>query len=185
MPGFRLGNHEFLEPGGPPAPLSRLTQQPRFPIADAPPPKFAAPFCAPADPNGPAALLASGEFCGHGEPTFTVFDLALDGQRQLELAVPYEQDAAPTLQARPAGSRAPWRTLLNLAEIFDYCRGQQCSAAPQSIADEEGHILPVRAAIGFEYPCEATSAEDVSWIAVAVEYGDEREKMIMFSEETA
>ncbi len=185
MTPFRLGDHEFLEPGGPPAPLDRHLQRPRKPIVGAVAPSFVERLAVPPLPDGPAALLLDGSYCGHGEPTFTVFDLAIEGSREVELAVPFEDPDEPSVRLRPAGSDGPWQTLLALHELFEYCTYDGSGNPPQPITDQSGHILPVRVAIGFEYPVEAISAEDVSWVAIAIEYGAEREQAIVLSMETA
>lgn len=185
MPGFRLGDHEFYDPTGSPAPLDRLDQPNRSPIKNAPPPTFLADYTINADPDGPSAVLLDGKHCGHGEPTFTVFDLAINGERDLYLAVPYHNEDEPTVKLKLATGDEPWKQLLALHEAFEFYHYQGQGEPPQPVADEAGNPIPLRAAICCEYPCDAQSVDDVSWIVIAVQYGPAKEHAIVFSEETA
>ncbi len=184
MAGFRLGDHQFVEPPAS-GPLSRLWQQQRRPIQGAPPPAFLTGFVEPPLGDGPSAELEDGGFCGHGEPTYTVFDLVLDGQRELNIALPIEDADEPTLLVRVAGSEEPWRKVFSLHEAFPYCGYRAGGQAPQPLVDEQGAIVSARAAVGCEYPCDAEKVDDVSWVAVAIEYGPQRERAVVFSRETA
>lgn len=185
MARFRLGDHEFYDPREA-APLDRLSQTSRKPIAGAAPPLFLTPFAVPAQADGPAALLLGGEFCGHGEPTFTVFDLAVDGQREVNLALPFDDVDEPTALVRGAGQHGPWRKLFALHELFpDCCSHDGTGRPPQPITDDAGSPSVLRVAIGCEYPCDATSVDLISWVALAVEFVTDREHAVVFSRETA
>ena len=138
-----------------------------------------------ADPDGPAALMMTGEFCGHGEPTFTVFDLVLDGSREFELSLPFEPGEEPTVQIRSIAGQGDWKSLFSIRHLFPNACYQPGGAPPQPVMDEHSNLIPVRAAIGFEYPPDAASVDEVSWIAIAIEWGPHGERDISFSYETA
>ncbi len=174
MGGFKLGDHEFLVPGGAAAPLSRLTQKNRSPIAGAEPPSFIAEVCREAELNGPVGALIDGSFCGHGEPTFSVFDLVVDGDPDVQLALPYEDNAEPAIMPRP-GSAADddgWSHMIRLHEHFDGFAFDGAGPSPQPVTDHDGNIVTLRAAIGFEYPPDATSVDDITWLAIALQLDD-------------
>lgn len=162
---FKMGDHEFIEPGQL-APLDRVDQQPRAPIQGAVPPDHLADVLQEADPNGPARLLLDGRFCGHGEPTYGVFDVA-GSQTGLELWWG-EAESTARVMAREPG--AEW------FELFDSSRHPQGSpterqadlGSPEPMASPQG-ATKFQISVGFEYPVECTSQDDVSWIAIIVE----------------
>jgi hypothetical protein len=73
----------------------------------------------------------SAEWAGHGEPTYTVFDIEIDGSRELEIAVESddeslhdeveeadEEDEGPMIRRVPArapGSDGPWTVIHDVA----------------------------------------------------------------------
>lgn len=188
---FRLGDHQFISPEEN-APQSRLEQKNRRPIRGATPPSHLMGVAVEARGDGPSAALMNGEFCGHGEPTFTVFDIEIDGSRELEIAIETddelmldeededgEEGEAPIrrLLARSPGSDGPWTVIHDATwgvddegmRTFPWC-------PPRVEVDSDGEIEPVmtddgephlaRLSIGLEYPPDAQSAGDVSWVVV-------------------
>jgi hypothetical protein len=186
MAKFRLGDHEFHDPDETSSSIDAFTVgYPRRPIRGAAPPSFLAAFAVEAAADGPAAALLDGEFCGHGEPTFTIFELALDGERNLNLSVPLEAGDEPTVLARPASGAGPWRKLFSVPEVFPFSGCDAGGEPPKPVADDQGQPIPLRAAIGCEYPSDASGVDEISWLAIAIEYGPKRERAIVFSYETA
>lgn len=200
--GFRLGDHTFLAPGED-APLSRLRKSKgRGPIAGAAAPGWLGGcIAAGVDADGPAQGLLDGEFCGHREPTFTVFDLELDGTREIELAVEQDEDEEAAdkeeggrvlrVLGRGAGSGAAWTVLFDRAWI-DWeredgpagCPGERVlvpAAEVKSAVDGERQ----RVAVGLEYPCDAGSAAEVSWMTVLFTPVGEDEVFVVLDEEMA
>lgn len=187
---FRLGNHQFISPEEN-APLSRLDVEDRSPIAGAPAPAHLASCVREPDPEGPAAVLFEGGWCGHGEPTFTVFDIALSGEDELEVAIEtfddMEEDEAaeedeegPPVRrvlVRPYGSDAAWTVLHDILWGLDEELGRVYPWCPESvIEDDDADIEPVclddgtperfRVSIGLEYPPDAQSVGDISWVTI-------------------
>lgn len=188
--GFRMGEHQFYAPGEP-APLDRGDAVNKRPIRGAIPPVWLKRIADEADPSGPGRFLADGEFCGHGEPTFGVFDVVLDGQSELELAF-LESESRMRVLARPARACGTW-TLLHDSNWFEYSGGQPNLPSGRCVGDHpaaapfqttSGETARFKVAVGFEYPCECTSESDVSWIAVAVDCVNDAQAGVCFSAET-
>ncbi len=183
--GFQLGNHVFL-PQGAPAPLSRLALAQRSPISGAKPPACLERVAQSGGP-GPTELLRNGEFCGHGEPTYSVFDLIIEGDRELEVSIiPAEDGGTERFLARPAKRRGDWVVVYSRAWCSEGRLTGEVQTVPADAAehaiDPSGHSR-FRIAIGLEYPPDCASADDVTWIAVAVESTSGSFRGILCSEE--
>jgi hypothetical protein len=127
---FKLGDHQFIS-SEETAPISRLDQTDRRPIRGATPPSHLADAAVETRGDGPSAALMSAEWAGHGEPTYTVFDIEIDGSRELEIAVESddeslhdeveeadEEDEGPMIRRVPArapGSDGPWTVIHDVA----------------------------------------------------------------------
>jgi hypothetical protein len=207
---FRLGDHQFITPEEN-APISRLDQEDRKPIRGAAAPSHLAGVAVEARGDGPSAALMNGEWAGHGEPTFTVFDVEIDGSRELELAVETdeeideeemdEDDEGPMIRrvlARRAGSGGPWTVLHDVTWGLDEQVGRSFPWCPEGLeTDDDDEIQPVttedgepetfKVSIGLEYPPDAQSVGDVSWVAVVAvgAAGEEEEVFCLMSEEMA
>lgn len=171
--GFVLGNHEFLDPSEN-APISRM-RSPKKLILGAPPPTYLDGVARETTPASPAAqALLMGRFCGHGEPTMTIFDIVIDGAEILEVgAIADPNDLAgnrnlPMLAARKPGGQ--WRVLFRREweEAQATLEGTQATPLSGAEAGSIGSYGNGRVAIGFEYPADATSRDVVSWIAIDV-----------------
>lgn len=102
-----MGDHVFLSPEVDGS-LDRLLQERTGPLSGAIPPDYLKNKVRTPDPNGPASLLWDGSFCGHGEPTYGVFDLAVDGAELFEIRMTgYDEEgmiiSPPYIEARIAG----------------------------------------------------------------------------------
>ena len=207
---FRLGDHQFISPEET-ARISRLDQEDRKPIRGAAAPSHLAGVVVEARGDGPSASLMNGEWAGHGEPTFTVFDVEIDGSRDVELAVETdeeideeemdEDDEGPMIRrvlARAVGSDGPWTVLHDVSwgmdeevgRTFPWCPPQaemDDSDEIEPVTTEEGDVETFRVSIGLEYPPDAQSVGDVSWVAiVAVGTEDDGEEVFcVVSEEMA
>ena len=176
MPGgFRMGDYEFwpLDASGP------IEREPRRqPILGAPPPRHLAGFLREAsvrNPSAAAGLLIQQRFCGHNEPTYSVFDLITNPTSPWKMCYKEREQALHTLDVSPVGG-GPW------LRVFDrdwFNIGNPVVELPQSpvlIERSDGEL--VRAyeddtaaydiAFGFEYPAQCMSSDDVSWFALAV-----------------
>jgi hypothetical protein len=112
--GFVFGDHEFLHPSEN-GPLERIAA-PKRQILGAPPPSYLEGIAREATNSSTAAkALRVGRFCGHGEPTMTVFDVVIDGGDIVEIgAIEDPGDSEQkrnliALVARKPGSE--WKTL--------------------------------------------------------------------------
>lgn len=209
-PRFRLGNHEFISPDED-APASRLDEDDRRPIAGAQPPTHLGGCVREADGSGPSAFLSDGEWCGHGEPTFTVFDVVLDGTDELEVAVETfdsmdeedEGDEGPPVRrvlVRPSGSHGEWTVIHDATWGLDDDLNRVFPWTPDDrVTDDDPDIQPVlteddqpekfRVSIGLEYPPDAQSAGDISWVTIIASGlaadDDEDDVFCLVSEEMA
>lgn len=191
--GFVFGDHQFYAPEER-VPFKRPAR--KGPIRGAPPPACFAGFVRPSTKASPAAdELLKGEFCGHGEPTFTVFDVVLGGSDIVEVCVEQGGEQGISLVLcrpdSPRGTPPPpadetpgaWRVLYDAAwlEQGEGLIGLEAGAAgAEQIARVNSQIERGHVSIGFEYPADTESAESVSWIAIHVRDpgGDETFEMV-------
>ena len=170
---FVLGDHTFVD-SNENAPLSRLSA-PKRQILGAPPPTFLTGIARAASPASPTAkALYSGEFCGHGEPTMTIFEIVIDGAEMLEVGAvtdandPDGRRNLPLLLARKPGGE--WRVLCR--REWEDARSTLVNVGPTSLSlAERAAVVSYgmgRVAIGFEYPADATAVDEVSWVAIDV-----------------
>lgn len=189
--GFVLGDHQFQDPSEP-GDLDRL-DAPKRQIRGAPPPTYLDGIARESGPGSPAAqALLEGEFCGHGEPTMTVFDIVIDGDEELEIGlVPAEDQeetgANPDVLAvrRPGGE---WIALFRSAwemELQGLAGVGRTPLTPEELEGMHPEIARGRASIGFEYPCDATSRDEVSWLTIDLLMEGEDEPVCIVNAEMA
>ncbi len=206
-PPFTLGNHTF-DDSGKPAPLSRTHRQAKRPIPGAQAPPFLASFVREPATSEASKVLVQGTFCGHGEPTFTVFDVVIGGHERLDVVTFFEsepdpegddpdedddesgQDAAAVL-VRPCGGSGPWLVIYSREWKDDYGDLYPPDTPEWHTfdAEEEQDVMETAQAalvsIGFEYPPDADSINDFSWIAIdAWPDGNEGDPFVLVSDET-
>ena len=200
-PPFTLGDHAF-DDSGKAAPLSRLNRKNRRPIQNAAPPPFLSGFTRQPPTSPAAAVLVQGTFCGHGEPTYTVFDVVIGMHERLDVVTFFDEDAeeeddaedgrsAAAVLVRPTGETGPW--LVIYSEMW---RDEGGDLYPPDSPEwktfdeeEERDVMetaePSRVAIGFEYPSDADSINEFSWIAIdAWPDGHKGEPYVLVSVET-
>jgi hypothetical protein len=192
--GFVLGDHQFLDPAEN-GPLSRF-DEPKRQILGAPPPSFLDGIAREASKNSPAAkALLKGEFCGHGEPTMTVFDVVIDGEDVLDIAVRMDEEDEedeemeanlPLVAVRTPGGdwvaifRREWEEAQATLEGTP-----RTTLTPAEAAQLDPDMRRGRVAIGFEYPCDATSRDDVGWLTIDVVLEGERKPVCLVDAEIA
>lgn len=207
-PPFTLGDHTF-DDSGKAAPLSRTKRKGKRPIAGAQPPPFLAGFVREPATSEASKVLVQGTFCGHGEPTFTVFDVVIGGHERLDVVTFFEsetnedkpedededgesegEDAAAVL-VRPCGETGPWLVIYSREWKNEYGDLYPPDAPEWHTfdADEEQDVAetaqPALVSIGFEYPPDADSINEFSWIAVdAWPDGNEGDPYVLVSDET-
>jgi hypothetical protein len=106
--GFKMGVHQFIHPEED-APLDRFEKKYDGPIPGAIPPDYLQSKIKKPNRKGPASLLWDGSFCGHGEPTYGIFDLYVEGNELFEIRMTgYDENGyivgPPFIEARPAGN---------------------------------------------------------------------------------
>jgi len=173
--GFVFGTHQFLHPSVN-GPISRL-HDPKRQIKGAPPPTYLDGLAREStDKSVAAAALHKGEFCGHGEPTMTIFDVVIDGDGDLEVDAIIddacdENGANPLIVAARRQGQSDWHVLFERA--WDERSMMLTDVRSRKLTSEEveelgGEPLHGKVAIGFEYPCDAQSRDDVTWLTIDV-----------------
>jgi len=117
-------------------------------------------------PGGADDLLADGAWCGHGEQRFRIFELHGDGDAELRLSLPTEdemEDHEP-LALASAGEGEPFT-------VYDarlwLRRAAARPATPTAVLTCGCGGTRFRVAVGFEVPADAESSDDVTWFALA------------------
>lgn len=210
---FTLGDYTF----DPDAPGDIRARQRAFkklrpkggPIRGAKPPRAFAGIAVEAKADSLAAAnLLKGIFAGHGEPTYTVFDLKMPGAKQTGVAAifvdPEEPWAAdPKLvvlfEADEEGApvegkkgrviwREEWGEALGLltevdAEEFDFDAEVEDDDDDDTLTIIGGAVV----AVGFEYGSDTFSEDDVSWLTIDVQFPEEpaEEPIVMVNAELA
>lgn len=172
--GFVLGDHQFLQPGTP-GPLSRL-DSPKRQIRGATPPTYLHGLVRESTTESRSAkALFKGEFCGHGEPTMTIFDVVIDGVEVIEIgAIPdsvAEEEGRNVVLLAARKPNGPWLALFRRA--WEDAQAMLVDVKSPKIQPGEARrisqdILRGRVSIGFEYPCDADSPNAVSWMTIDV-----------------
>jgi hypothetical protein len=190
--GFTLGDHTFISPDQNGS-LSRL-DDPKKQIKGAQTPTYLAGLAVESTSKSPAAkALFKGEFCGHSEPTMTIFDIVIDGAEELEIGVAGDkrtiEDGEMPLAfvARKPGSKT-WTTLFHrdwadAAETLEGVKARTLTA--KEVACIHPDLQISRVSIGFEYPCDATSADCVTWMAIDILLKGEKKPICIINAELA
>lgn len=175
--GWTMGDHQFFAPEQP-GPLERMEMPPRQ-ILGATPPSCFQGIVREAIADSPVnRLIRKGKWCGHMEPTFTAFDIVIDGHEEVEVSAILEPPIDESAEEDPddpplprlIAARAPggpWHALFRheWAEQQNALRNiTKAGCTPEESAQLDEATDPVRAAVGFEYPCDAESPDDASWM---------------------
>jgi hypothetical protein len=145
------------------------------------------------DPNGPAQLLVDGQWCGHGEPVFRIFDVRDRLLSQFCIYCPGAQsgdDLFPNAVKLASPDRGdeflvydPRRHPANLFAWDKYASIEPRFAEP--LVCEQCHGKLFRVAVGFEIPSDSESPNDTSWFALAAVCVGCGAEGIVFDDETA
>ena len=172
--GFTLGDHTFLAPSQPSDSFARW-EAPKRQIKGAPPPTCLDGLVREAGPDSIAARsLRDGAWCGHGEPTLSLFDVVIDGQDLLEISVIDDPEDTErecnhlAIVVRPPGGQE-WKPVFRREWEDRQETLQGVSFTPLS-AKEAAAVarksMRGRVSVGLEYPCDAESRDTVSWIEI-------------------
>lgn len=154
-------------------------------------PGYLRPFARQPLKQGPAGLLFDGEWCGHGEEKFRVYDIA-DGDNytfhvqlpntETEELLPKAIKAIPV----PAGkeiviydTKKHPASLYSTAEFVDqvpqYLENSICEKCSQQA---------FKLAVGFEVPEDSETPDDSTWFSLATECVHCGHKVILYEDET-
>lgn len=201
--GFVLGNHQFFDPveGSP----GFRFDDPKKQILGAQPPTFLEGLVRESTKDSASAKqLLKGEFCGHGEPTMTVFDFVIDGAEELHIDGIFDDTLSEEeiigdedgngggagfvslLAVRKPGG--PWHIVFrreweSKQTMLEGVKAGKLSAA--EAAKLSGQPLIGRLSIGFEYPCDATSRDSVTWMTLDILEKGKRKPMSVIDIELA
>jgi hypothetical protein len=141
------------------------------------------------EPHGPARYLRDGQWCGHSELLFAVFDVRATVPGPLTVYLPSDR-RYPSLSAVAVAPSSGERFLVydprqhpasvyaDQSKEFPYVPGP---AHRCEVCGSEGFAV----SLGLEIPGDATEPEDTSWFALAVECQRCGMGGIIFDDETA
>lgn len=189
--GFVLGDHQFLHPSQS-GPISRF-KAPKRQITGALPPTYLDGLVRESTQASPAATaLFKGKFCGHDEPTMTIFDVVIDGVESLEVGAISDEEVEEfggnlvlVAVRKPGG---PWLALFRReweeaqAGLAEFQSAKVDDAQAAEISED---ILKGRVSIGFEYPCDAGSRDEISWLTIDVLLEGKKKPMCVVNAEMA
>lgn len=133
------------------------------------PPDYLIGRCREAIADGPARLLKDGKWCGHKGEEYRVYDIEVGNVRRFIVRLP-ESDGPPVVTAMCPATK----------EVFPIYDSRRHPPSVFIDSTEEPRLRPpelcpkcgsdvFRVAVGFEVPPDATSPNDTSWLALAVE----------------
>jgi hypothetical protein len=135
--------------------------------------------------DGPARLLSDGKWCGHGEETYWIYDIEVDGCRSFNIRLP-EPSGVPVLTAScpEAGQAFPiYDSRRHPPSVFTGQKTEPVLKSPEHCPKCNSTVFG--AAVGFEVLMEAQSSNDTSWFALALECGECGFSYIAYDDETA
>jgi hypothetical protein len=153
--------------------VDRPDHRRRTPIRNGSPPLYLNGNAKRALRKGPARLLFSGRWCGHGRDTYLVFDIVSEGQTSFRIRLPQSDDSELNPPLVLAVTKTKKISLYDLREhngsiysdkhrhlqprLKAYFRCPNCAA-------QTFHL-----AVGFEIPSDSEGPNDTSWFALAAE----------------
>jgi predicted RNA-binding Zn-ribbon protein involved in translation (DUF1610 family) len=161
------------------------------------PPDYLAGKVVAASNTGPAALLQDGQWCGHGESEYWVFDVQIEGESTFFLQLPdLEEDVdiedltAPVIIAQSiTGIVFPiYDPRRHPASLFYPENGEteyEASSHQSIFQCPNCNRQRLKIALGFEVPSDSISPNDTSWFALAVQCASCGWQDIIFDDETA
>jgi hypothetical protein len=149
------------------------------------PPDYLLGNCGTTSPTGPAKLLKNGDWCGHGEKTFWVYDIFTRKHDLFTVRLP-EPDGVPVVEVSPKtggssiaiydGRRHPANVFFGSERQPVLNSNEECPKCGSSV---------FRVSVGFEVPADAQSNNDTSWFVLALECEACGLARIAYEDETA
>jgi hypothetical protein len=149
------------------------------------PPDYLLGHCGTTSPTSPAKLLRSGDWCGHGEQTFWVYDIFTRKNDLFTVRLP-EPDGVPLVEVTPktgGSSIVIYDCRRHPANVFFGSDGQPVLKANEECPKCGSDVFQV--SVGFEVPADAQSVNDTSWFALALECEACGLARIAYEDETA
>jgi hypothetical protein len=149
------------------------------------PPDYLLGNCGTSNPTGPARLLKGGDWCGHGEQIFWVYDIFTRKHDLFTVRLP-EPSGIPVVEVTPkAGSSSIviYDVRRHPANVFFVSDKQPVLQQTEECPKCGSSVF--RASVGFEVPADAESANDTSWFALALQCKACGLARIAYEDETA
>jgi hypothetical protein len=155
------------------------------------PPDYLEGKVAPPAKAGPASLLQDGQWCGHGEPTYNVFDICAGKENIFSVRLPVPDDEelnSPLVVARSdSGITFP---------VYDSHKHPASIYYAEDEPDEASRLQPAfrcpncsqerfHVSVGFEIPSDSTDPNDTSWFALAIQCAACEWEGVIYDDETA
>jgi hypothetical protein len=131
----------------------------------------------------PGSLLADGRFCGHGEPTFGVFDIGRPGET-FELDLPRDgADGPPVVTARSTRTVVVYDARRHPSSVFLDSGAPPAATVRYACAGCSSRQFSLAA--GFEVPSDSSGPDDTSWFALAAKCAGCGASALVYGDETA
>lgn len=139
-------------------------------------------------PGGPSDLLINGEWCGHGEPYYRVFDIVYNGQELFKIIRPSVDDLRS----------GTWASVKLIDKEGNSFLAYDAARHPPGEIDEEkiervtsetlrctcGNLF-LHVSVGFEVPGDSEGNDYISWFAITASCPECNERGFFFDHEAA
>jgi len=157
------------------------------------PPDYLEGKVVPPKNGGPAKLLQHGQWCGHGEPRFNIFDIQSGDENTFTLQLSESDDEALNapivmVKADSGIEFAIYDSRKHPASIYNPMYNPPSSGEPKF---QPNFQCPncggqkFMASVGFEVPSDSDSPTDTSWFTLAVKCVGCGWEEIIYDDETA
>jgi hypothetical protein len=181
--------NDFLERISSKFRVTNRTQTHRHPLS-ASPPNYLKGVAIKIHDSGPAHLLFTGGWCGHGESNFAVFDIVVESEKAFSVQLPVSDDEGlnPPLVMINSDSGLAYviyDSRKHPASIY-YTNDESEASSLQATfhcpnCDKEKFNISV----GFEIPGDAENPNDTSWFVLAAKCVACQWEDIIYDDETA
>lgn len=150
------------------------------------PPEYLLGNCGTTNPTGPARLLKSGDWCGHGERMFWIYDIFTRKQDVFSVRLPIS-DGVPVVEVIPrsGGEPFPIYDARRHPANFFFASHQQPASQSHATCPQCSSGTFFKVSVGFEVPADAESANDTSWFTLALQCVQCNHAWIAYEDETA
>ena len=154
-------------------------------------PDYIKEFVARPTPNSVAELLIEGNWCGHGEELYRIYNIVENGNSVFQILLPdtETEESFPTAVSVTSVANqnnfliydarkhpASWHAFENADKEPKFSNTYSCNKCNET---------NFRISVGFEVPGDADRPNDTSWFALATECVQCGNRTIAFDDETA